>query len=177
MKITLNDNEKKLLYREVVRHINNGNFKLSSGNYSSTYFDLKSLMFDNTVLYALTQILRENLSYTVSAIGGMEFGALPLICSMVYATSYECFCIRKQSKPHGLGGRVICERPERIKGDVILVDDVLTTGSTIDECVDVLNQEGFEVDVEYVFCIVDRSDNSYKRFPIRSIFNESDFQT
>ena len=175
MKITLNDLERKELHRTISKHIHTGEFKLSSGKTSPLYFDLKSVLIDNVALYKLTSILRESLSWSVGAVGGMELGALGLIYAFTYVSTIDSFVIRKNEKSHGLTGRVIANR-KPFKGGVVLVDDVITTGKTVDECVEVLNSEGYQPDIEFVFCIVDRTDGSYKKHPIHSLFTESDFQ-
>lgn len=49
----------------------------------------------------------------------------------------------KQKRHHNVKGAFGVTAPERIKGKaVLLVDDILTTGSTLDECARVLKQAG-----------------------------------
>lgn len=159
----------------IEKYIRYGNFKLSSGKDSNVYWDVKSVLFDKEALLTFTRALNVNLfTNGIKNFGGMEFGAVPLVFSTLLLDTYNGFVIRKQTKNYGLGGRVLSDKP--LKGKTVIIDDVITTGETIDECVQLLKDEGHNVEISHAFCIVDRTKGSYNSYPIHSLFTESDFE-
>ena len=157
----------------IKENIKTGNFQLKSGRYSSLYFDIKSLFCNGS--FALYIAKNIELSDDIKYIGGMEFGAIQFATAVSISYGYlPSFIVRKQTKPHGLGGRVV-SYVDPMVGGCVLVDDVITTGSSIDECVEVLKTERHDLKVDSIICVVDRTQGEYKKYPIYSFFKEEDF--
>lgn len=165
--------EVRNLHHKLLPYVKSGSFELSSGNYANIYFDMKSALCDNSILFIITKVMYDNIDPRTEHIGGMEFGAVPLIAALAFSTYFNPFYIRKQTRSHGLGGRVIRSKP--IQGQITIIEDVVTTGHTIDECEAALINDGYTPFIKDILCIVDRTDGKYTRHEIKSIFKGSDF--
>ena len=159
---------KKLIEDE---YLERGNFTLSSGRKSEYYFDIKSLMLDplgaRLVGNAMRNLIPKHLQNQERlCLGGLELGAA-LLAPIMSMQGFYTFVIRKKAKDYGLGGRIIGDL--NWDGHVILMDDVITSGASIQECKDYLS--GALINPIYIMCIIDRSDD--KKY--LSLFKESDF--
>lgn len=111
-------------------------FKLSSGNMSSFYFDLKRTTYSPEGQYLIGNLVFEKikeLGLKPKALGGLTMGADPIAVATAY-TSYvrkepiEAMVIRKEPKAHGTSSQIEGNVTE---GDeVIIIDDVVTTGGS-----------------------------------------------
>src|SRR5574339_740811 len=125
--MNVNEIELRDLKHLLLPYIKHGNFELSSGNYTSVYFDMKSALCDNRILYTITKMMYDNIDIYTDNIGGMEFGSVPIIASLAFSTLIlKPFYIRKQTRSHGLGGRIISDG--KIEGQITIIEDVVTTG-------------------------------------------------
>jgi orotate phosphoribosyltransferase len=167
------DDQRDRLKALVDKFVRKGEFKLKSGIISDKYFDIKSLLCNGS--FALYTAKCIKVTKDIKYVGGMETGATPFITAISVSFNYlPAFRIRKRAKSYGLDGRVISYTKPMI-GKCILVDDVITTGSSIDECVKVLKKEGHQLEVDSVVCIVDRTKGKYTKYPIVSFYVEDDF--
>jgi ComF family protein len=74
--------------------------------------------------------------------GGARFAVAPAILARVRETTSQTGLTRHQRRANVRAAFVV-QRPEAIKGrDVVLVDDVFTTGTTVAECARVLRRAG-----------------------------------
>lgn len=100
----------------------------------------------------------------VDAVGGMTMGADPIAVAtaMVAAdsgTDLVSFSVRKNAKDHGVGGRLV--GPVDAGSRVVALEDTTTTGTTLVEAIEVLQDAGVEV-IKAV-ALVDRSDGTTAR--------------
>jgi orotate phosphoribosyltransferase len=167
------DDQRDKLKVLISKFVRKGEFKLKSGRISDKYFDIKSLFCNGSfALYAAKCI---QVSDDIKYVGGMESGATPFATAVSVSFNYlPSFRVRKKAKSYGLDGRVISYMNPMI-GKCIIVDDVITTGSSVDECVKVLKKEGHQLQVDSVVCIVDRTEGKYTKYPIISFYTEGDF--
>ncbi len=140
-----------------------GNFVLSSGRRSDYYVDIKEACTHPEVLDALTDALAEILP-DGEVVAGPELGAVPLVSVLAVKTGREMAIIRKRRKEYG--------REERIVGDVegrrvILVDDVATTGGSLLEAAEAVEEAGGEVRDAVV--VVDRREGAEEALKERGI--------
>ncbi len=155
-----------------------GSFKLTSGRRSSFYVNVKSLMFEPRPLALLGEELFmeiDRIFGVVGCVGGMELGSVPLtsaISMYSYAMGPKCqplphFVVRKAKREHGTGSQIegVCT------GDIILVDDVLTTGGSLVRTSNVLQEAGLTVKGAIV--VVDREESQPMPFPIVSLFTKT----
>ena len=166
-----------------------GDFTLSSGKKSNYYFDIKQAFYNpkiitkisNNILqkiYNYNQILSIKKDY-IDTIGGIELGSVPLIGSMesVYcyfesAYKYNFFIVRK---PKGYGTNKLIEGIELTdKNRIVLIDDVLTTGKSVLNAIDIIESCGAKV--EYVMIVVDREEGGREVLEGRGIYVDSLFK-
>ncbi|MGD1837154.1 MAG: orotate phosphoribosyltransferase [Nitrososphaeraceae archaeon] len=134
--------------------------KLSSGLESNYYFDLRKITMSWYGSRLIGNVYGEKISLFSKIsdnkfdIGGMETGAIPIISTLVNKFELNGFYVRKKPKEHGtkqaVEGVISCK-------NVILVDDVVTTGSSINKCIHLL-EKVIGLTVLMVAPILDRSD-------------------
>ncbi len=174
-------NRKRLQELFASRAILHGDFTLASGKKSSFYINSKLVMFHAESVALIgegLQDLARDLDF--SGAGGLEVGALPLTATLAMARhakglTLEGFFVRKQAKDHGSKQRV--EGVLMPGSRVIIVDDVLSTGTSAKLAVDAAEDAGAVVVA--VICLVDRKAGARELFEpkyvFRSIFTLSDF--
>lgn len=180
---TLAEDKKRLL--EILK--NQAFFKekitLSSGKQSDFYIDARRVTLSPEGAYLCTKIILELIKDDrIDAIGGPTLGADPL-AGAIAAVSFQMkkpvstFIVRKAPKPYGKQQQV--EGPLLKPGArVAVIDDVATSGKSLTQSIDVLEQLG--LNVVRAVCIVDRKEGAVealaqKKCPLVSIFQSSDF--
>ncbi len=130
-----------------------GDFTLTSGKKSSYYVDLKAAFTDPVLLRRVVQRL---VPYTagVQRLAGTELGAVPLLVALALETGLPYVILRKKARGHGTGRAY--EGEIRAGEKVLLVEDVATSGGTIQRAAEVLRGEGAQV--ERAVCVVDREE-------------------
>ncbi len=159
-----------------------GKITLASGRESDFYFDLKPAMLDPDGAKLLAElVLHELQGVKADRIGGLEMGAVPLISpialkSQKFGRYLSGFFVRKERKDHGTQKRV---EGEDIAGkDVVVLDDVTTSGASAMEAVRVARQAG--ANVTLVLSIVDRGEGAAELYekegiPFRCLFRADEF--
>lgn len=139
-----------------------GDFILSSGEHSNYYFDSKKITM-NTIgacTVALWFIIKLR-KFNINRIGGMAISAIPIVQSVVtlsfnYNFPVRGFYVRKKdTKKHGAQRIIEGDIPKGISCKVAIVDDVVTSGDSIIQAIEVVKSEGHEV--VKVMCLLDRS--------------------
>jgi orotate phosphoribosyltransferase len=136
-----------------------GNFMLASGAKSPYYIDIKKASTDPKVL----RLMGEGLAAKVGSaqrIAGMELGAVPLAAAASLASGVPFLMVRKKAKEHGTAGRI--EGPFAAGEEVVVVEDVTTSGGSSLEAVKVLREAGLKV--ARVVAVVDREAGATKAF-------------
>lgn len=124
-----------------------GEFTLKSGRISPYFFNAG--LFNSG--YALSElgscyaqsIIEKGIDYDVMF--GPAYKGIPLVSAIVYALSVNhgidkpYAFNRKEAKDHGEGGLIV---GAQLKGNVLIVDDVITAGTAIREAVDIIAAEG-----------------------------------
>lgn len=132
---------------DIVKH---GQFVLKSGESSNIYFNFKSLthhsiLFTN-ICYQLSKLI--NITNDI-AIAGVPMGGIPLATLISYMLSKPMMLIRNEKKEYGM--------QQQIEGEftsIILIEDVITTGSSVLNIIDILNQHN--IHVVQIVCLLDR---------------------
>lgn len=140
-----------------------GRFRLTSGRESDLYIDARQVSLYSRGAYLIGNLIWEMISpWDVKAVGGLTMGADPIVSSVIVVAGQQGvdlngLLIRKQAKQHGRT-RLI-EGPDLEKGqEVVVLDDVATSGSSILRSIEVLRSEGFVVNRAVV--IVDREEGA-----------------
>ncbi len=155
-------------------------FTLASGRSSRWFFDMKPVMMHpeaGRIVGELMNLRCDEIS--ADFVGGLELGAVPLT-ALVVATDYESkrrgFMVRKEAK--GRGGRKT-NNPPGVEGtsiagggDVIILEDVTTTGGSAIQAVKKIESET-DCKVVAVISILDREEGGKEAFESEGIRFES----
>ena len=148
-----------------------GEVTLSSGKKSDYYLDCRLTTLDPEgsvlVAHSILELLAAK-NIRAQAIGGMSIGADPVVSSVVALSHLEGrplrgFLVRKEKKEHGRQKRIegLDPSPEasgsgRTVREVVIVDDVCTTGKSTFEAIEAAEAEGLKVVA--VISLVDREE-------------------
>lgn len=158
---------------------------LSSGRTSDFYIDVKqtSLHPEGACLLGglLNRIIVENFS-DARAIGGPTLGADPLVTAVAFASHLSqrplaAFIVRKEPKSHGTEAWIEGTKNLQKGMPVVLVEDVLTTGSSLLKAAARVEEAGLVV-VGMVL-VVDREEGGKEEmakrgYQIKSLFTRSE---
>jgi len=172
--------KEKLLQILKEKSLLRGDFVLASGARSTYYIDGKKTTFDPEGAYYIGQLLMDEiqkLNVKVDAVGGMSIGADPMVIAIGLAARerripLRVFVTRKAVKDHGT--KKLIEGNFESGDKVVLVEDVMTTGGSTLQAVEIVRQAGGEVVAAMV--IVDREQGGKKNLeevgiPLISIFS------
>jgi orotate phosphoribosyltransferase len=154
--------EKRLL--EIIRRksLMRGDFTLASGAKSNYYLDLRPTTLDPEGAVLIGDLLVSRLAAypSVTAVGGLEFGAVPVVSAMSHrawpSRVLAGFVVRKGEKDHGTGRKI--EGGLLPKTIVAMVDDVTTKGGSVLKAVRAAREAGAVV--ACVMSIVDRQEGA-----------------
>ena len=162
-------------------------FVLSSGNKSRFYFNLKKVSTTPEGMYHIGHVVLhkiKELGLKPKAVGGLTMGADPIAMSTAmisYLTdasnAMQAFMIRKEAKEYGLGLQI--EGDVKAHDDVIIIDDVVTTGASTIKAIDAAREYGLHIMA--VIVLVDRCEENgrenieAKRVEVHSIYTIHDF--
>lgn len=128
-----------------------GRFVLTSGAISDYYIDIKKASTDPKILKLIAKHMSQ---YTTDydLLAGMELGAVPLVVALSLETQIPYVIIRKEKRDHGTGKQI---EGGDIKGkNVLLIEDVTTSGGSVVKSIQILRENNAEV--EKVLVVVDR---------------------
>lgn len=145
-------------------------FVLASGKVSHHFIDGKLALSHGDDLAKAAQAVAEvagSLGVEFDAVGGLTNGADHLAHAVAMVTHTSWFFVRKEAKKRGTKQRLEGARlgPET---RVLLVDDVVTTGGSILEALDVVQTEAGATVVGAI-PLVERDDNARDEFRRRGI--------
>jgi orotate phosphoribosyltransferase len=137
-----------------------GDFTLSSGAKSDYYIDCRT-----TTLHAQGAALTGRIFFDLiqqqgwkaDAVGGLTLGADPIVVATAVISAQarapiQGFLVRKAEKAHGMGRRI--EGFQEKGADVVIVDDVCTTGGSTIQAIEAAREFGFHI--VGVACLVER---------------------
>ena len=168
------------LFRE--RALKFGDFTLASGRKAKYYLDGKQVTLHSRGLRQVSLGLLELLrGVDFDAVGGMSIGADPIVAGVLTVAAEQGrdlkgFLVRKESKGHGTQKYV--EGPLEPGEQVVIVEDVVTTGGSSLLAIDRVQEFGAKV--VQVLAIVDRMEGGAAQFaardvPFRSLLTIEDF--
>jgi orotate phosphoribosyltransferase len=179
----MSDSEKQLLEFLKQRSFKSGHFRLASGRTSNYYIDGKMTEVFSAAAFLIGEVLYERTKdLNVDAIGGLEVGAVPLTAAAVisyhlHGGKMEGFWVRDNVKDHGT--QKLIEGGLRPGSRVVVVDDVVTSGSSVIKAVREVCDFGCRV--ELVVTLVDRLGGAAQLFrengidQYRPVFTIRDF--
>ena len=155
----LRDTLKDLL---LARSVRRGDFVLASGRRSPFYIDARLTTMSGDGLAVIGGLGLDRLAvrgWTPRSVGGLTLGADPIAYALALTAKrrgqvLDAFTVRKQPKDHGTGKRI--EGCFAAGFSVVVVEDVLTTGSSAREAIATVEREGGHV--LGVLAVVDRQE-------------------
>ncbi len=161
-----------------------GQFTLASGKKATYYLDGKQVTLDPEGARLVGEGLLELMAAAgpmPAAVGGMSIGADPITAavvtmSAVRGTPMRGFMVRKESKGHGTNQFV--EGPVQPGEQVVIVEDVVTTGGSSLQAIE--RVEAFGLKVVRVLAIIDRMEGGagafqQRGYPFASLLTIRDF--
>jgi orotate phosphoribosyltransferase len=166
----------ELLQLLAQRSFRMGEFKLSSGAASDYYIDCRATTLHAEGARLTARVVYDEIQargWKAQAIGGLTLGADPIVVSVAMLSSQRLqgrtagrpgslpeqwpidgFLVRKEEKTHGTGQRI---EGFREKGaQVVIVDDVCTTGASTIQAIEAARAFGFQI--VGVMCLVEREE-------------------
>ena len=134
-----------------------GEFVLASGARSSYYIDIKAATTNPTILAEIGKAIAEGWEFDMVA--GVAVGAVPIAVAVSLASGRPYAIIRKEEKGHGKAGTIIGDVAGK---NVLLVEDVTTSGGSALYGLDALRAAGAHVD--RVVTVVDREAGAREAF-------------
>ena len=143
----MTEDPRQVLLEELREHaLMLGDFTLASGRTSTYLVDAKRAIMRRRGFMALGLLVAaeaERLGAT--AVGGMTMGADPIACAaLAGGADVKAFFVRKEPKGHGAGRQI--EGPGLDPGErCLMVEDVVTTGGSTINAIEVVRAAGHEV--------------------------------
>lgn len=136
---------------------------LSSGKESDYYIDARLVTLSARGAYLCARMILDMVvNDDIDAIGGPTLGADPMVGAVAVLSlqadrPLNTFIIRKTSKAHGKRQQI--EGPALKEGaNVVLIDDVATTGKAFIQSIDVLTELG--IHARKAICVIDRGEGA-----------------
>jgi orotate phosphoribosyltransferase len=179
----MSENETLLLQLLKARSFQRGSFRLASGDTSDSYIDGRTTSVFSEGAYLIGEVLYEQThNLDIDAVGGLEVGAVPLTTAAVisyhrHGRRMEGFWVRDKVKSHGT--QKLIEGNLKAGARVIIVEDVITRGSSVLKAVEVVQEHGCKV--AGILALVDRLHGAGELFRqkgiegYRSVFTIRDF--
>ena len=147
-----------------------GDFVLSSGKRSSFYVDKYLFSTEPALLRDLASALAETLPSGVDRLAGVELGAVPLVVATALRTGLPYVIVRKAAKEYGSSAGEAVEGVVESGERVVLLEDVVSTGTQAVKAARELAALG--VEVVKVVAVLDRREEpggELGEFPFQSL--------
>ena len=182
-----NSEESRLMDMLRTKSVRFGPFKLASGKESNVYVDCKLTTYSAEAIPLVGRAFLRRIKakgWAPQAVGGLTLGADPIAFAIARESletdrPINAFIVRKETKKHGMGRFI--EGLEETQGcQVVILDDVCTTGDSTALAIEKAKAAGMEV--LGAICLVDREAGAtellHSKFgcSLESVFRLSDFQ-
>jgi orotate phosphoribosyltransferase len=166
------------------KSLQTGDFTLSSGRESQYLFQLRQTTLHPEGAALIGAVISDYMQQQgLRCIGGLEMGAVPIVAEVAAMSHVRgfpvlVFFVRKQAKARGARERIDGYVNEN--DEVLLLDDVATTGGSILAALEALREEKHQVSVRRALVIIDREEGAAqalaeKGIELVSLFRKSDF--
>lgn len=145
-----------------------GNFKLKNGDISKYYFDMKNLISNPKLLCEIGDELYKILN-DFDIICGIPYGALPI--ATYISTKYNKPLIYIRDKQKNYGTEQLIEGKYNKTDRCVIIDDVITSGISLENEIEKLKNEVTIVDVAV---IINRQQNYTCSMKVKSLFYKND---
>jgi len=132
------------------------NMLLKSGEISPIYFDMRVIISYPDILKTVVEHLNNMvLPYDFDVVCGVPYAAVPLATGLAIRGDYPLIMQRKEAKLHGT--KKLIEGVYKKNSTCAVIEDVMTSGSSILETIKILEEH--ELTVRDIFVIIDREQN------------------
>ena len=145
-----------------------GKFKLKNGQFSKYYFDMKNLISYPDLLKEIGDKIYEQLG-EFDIICGIPYGGLPM--ATYISTQYNKPMIILRDKVKEYGTNKLIEGEYNINSKCVIIDDVITTGYSMEESIKSLKDK---VNIVKVYSILDRQQNYNCSLPVNALLYKND---
>lgn len=152
--------------------VKTGNFTLASGKQTDLYVDARVVVLSTEGILQVKKHIwriaqREVLLF--DTIGGMHTGADPIVGALLTNPKEKLngFLWRKEPKAHGTQQEYEGSIPENAQ--ILLLDDVATTGGSILKVADRLRQLHASIQIEAAIVVVDREEGAKEALAAQGI--------
>lgn len=154
-----------------------GDFVLSSGKRSSFYVDKYRFSTEPGLLRDVAAGLAGRLPEGVARLAGVELGAVPLVVAVSLLTGLPYVIARKAVKEHGGSAGKSVEGEFEVGDRVVLLEDVVTTGTQAVAAARRLGEAG--VEVMKIVAVLDRRERAEPQlgeFPFEALLRLEDLR-
>ena len=156
---TSQDNLRNTLLDLIVKYAyREGDFTLSSGARSSYYINCKEVTLKAEGALIIGRLILDLLPNSTQAVAGLTLGADPIVSAVSVVSAFTeqsipALIIRKEPKGHGT--KAYIEGPSLSEAaEVVVLEDVVTTGKSALQAVERLQNAGYQV--SQIIALVDR---------------------
>jgi len=153
-----------------------GSFTLRSGQQSVRYFDKYLFEARPDLLEAVAEHLAPLVPEDTEVLAGLELGGVPIATALGMATGLPLAFVRKAAKTYGT--MKLAEGTDVSGRNVLIVEDVVTTGGQVASSAVDLREAGAEI--RSALCVIDRSDGTNDLDPVgidlRCLFRSTDLE-
>lgn len=153
-----------------------GDFTLRSGKKSKWYFDKYRFEGIPDIMRNVAHHMARLIPPGIDRLAGIELGGIPMCTALSLETDIPCMFIRKKAKEHGTAAQVegVFDKTDNI----LVVEDVVTTGGQAIIMINQLREEG--LNINGVLAVLNRNQGSNEAFeteniPFWSLFSREDF--
>ncbi len=136
-----------------------GDFVLSSGRHSSTYFDKFLFLTRPDLLRELAERVAGLIPDGTDHLAAPEGAATLLVAAVALQTGLPVAVVRKEAKSYGTGAQVEGYAPAGAR--TVLIEDVSTTGHQVQRAAEVLREKGAVI--EAIILAIDRGGADHLR--------------
>ena len=138
-----------------------GDFTLSSGKKSNYYINMKKAITEPEILSTISKLITQKIDLDdIDKVAGPALGAVPIATAVSLESKLPLLMIRKEKKGYGTSKLIEGELNEG--NNVIVVEDVSTTGGSLLKAIRAINDNGGNV--KRAFVVVDREEGAIETF-------------
>ena len=138
-----------------------GDFTLSSGKKSDYYINMKKAITNPEILSTISKLIYDEIKdESVDKIAGPALGAVPIATALSLDSKIPLLMIRKEKK--GYGTSKLIEGELNQNDEVVVVEDVSTTGGSLLKAINAIKDNGGIV--KKAFVVVDRNEGAIENF-------------
>ena len=146
--------------------VEKGDFTLASGKKSNYYVNMKRAITNPKILSTISYLINEKIKNdNIDKVAGPALGAVPIATAVSLESKLPLLMIRKEKKGYGTSKLIEGELIE--KDNVIVVEDVTTTGGSLLKAIHAIQENGGKV--SRAFVCVDREEGAIENFANENI--------